>query len=64
MHEKLPAEPAQTDLNFFTEEVNQRLEQKSMSNANRAFNLGCMIGSIPAGASLRKYLDINTIESD
>ena len=42
-------ETEQQDLAAFIEESNKRLEDETMENANRAFNLGCMIGLVPAG---------------
>ena len=42
-------ETEQQELAAFIEESNQRLEDETMENANRAFNLGCMIGLGPAG---------------
>ena len=32
----------------FIEELNEQLDEQSSSNANRAFNLGCLLGTIPA----------------
>lgn len=42
-------ENEQQDLAAFIDETNQRLEDETMENANRAFNLGCMVGLLPAG---------------
>jgi hypothetical protein len=42
-------ENEQQDLATFIDETNQRLEDETMENANRAFNLGCMVGLLPAG---------------
>lgn len=42
-------ETEQQELAAFIEESNKRLEDETMENANRAFNLGCMIGLVPAG---------------
>jgi len=33
----------------FITEINEKLDEEAMVNANRAFNLGCMISILPAG---------------
>jgi len=44
----LPDQSDQELIEFITE-LNEKLEEEAMVNANRAFNLGCMIAIIPAG---------------